>query len=261
MPAMLGWMQVPTPANATALSSRPAQPLHVHPVNDFIETYAHAMDIAQCASIIARFEKSPHLHRGVTGAGLNLVRKDSWDLTLSQHAEWSDVDQALNVAVFRGLKMYLRKYPHLLLAPFALQVKDPTSNALVTLNEATLNGLDDPALSSILTKVFRPGETNIQRYTADQGGYPYWHCESYPRAANAETLHRVLLWTLYLNDSFREGETEFLYQRRKIVPSVGTLLLAPTAFTHTHRGNMSVGGDKYIATGWLLFERAEKLYR
>ena len=32
-------------------------------------------------------------------------------------------------------------------------------------------------------------------------------------ADNGETLHRVLLWTIYLNDGFDEGETEFLYQQ------------------------------------------------
>ena len=46
----------------------------------------------------------------------------------------------------------------------------------------------------------------------------------------------------------------------KIAPSTGALLLAPTAFTHTHRGNRPVGGDKFIATGWVLFQRAEVLF-
>jgi hypothetical protein len=44
------------------------------------------------------------------------------------------------------------------------------------------------------------------------------------------------------------------------VPKTGSLLIAPTAFTHTHRGNMPKGGDKYIATSWILFNRAERLY-
>ena len=63
-----------------------------------------------------------------------------------------------------------------------------------------------------------------------------------------------------LNDNFSEGETEFLYQRRRIVPKRGSLLIAPIAFTHTHRGNRPKGGDKYIATSWILFQRAERLY-
>ena len=68
------------------------------------------------------------------------------------------------------------------------------------------------------------------------------------------------MWTLYLNDDFEAGETEFLFQRRKIVPRAGRLLIAPTAFTHTHRGNRPERGDKMIATSWVLFQRAEQLF-
>ncbi len=44
------------------------------------------------------------------------------------------------------------------------------------------------------------------------------------------------------------------------MPKTGSLLIAPSAFTHTHRGNTPASGDKYIATSWILFQRAEKLY-
>ena len=101
---------------------------------------------------------------------------------------------------------------------------------------------------------------NLQWYAAGEGGYPYWHCELYPRDAGAETLHRHLLWTLYLNEGFAEGETEFLFQQRRIAPRTGSLLIAPTAFTHTHRGNRPQDGDKVIATSWILFQRAETLF-
>ena len=123
-----------------------------------------------------------------------------------------------------------------------------------------LQNINAAQLVPIAQQVFRPGAINLQRYRAGEGGYPYWHCELYPRDPSAETLHRHVLWTIYLNDGFSEGETEFLYQGRKIAPRTGSLLIAPTAFTHTHRGNRPVGGDKYIATSWILFQRAERLY-
>ena len=41
---------------------------------------------------------------------------------------------------------------------------------------------------------------------------------------------------------------------------MGSLLFAPAGFTHTHRGNRPKGGNKYIATSWVLFERADRLY-
>ena len=48
--------------------------------------------------------------------------------------------------------------------------------------------------------------------------------------------------------------------RRTACGAAASLLLAPAGFTHTHRGNRPTGGDKYIATSWILFQPAEKLY-
>ena len=104
------------------------------------------------------------------------------------------------------------------------------------------------------------GAINLQRYRAGEGGYPYWHCEQYPKLDQGEALHRAVLWTVYLNDDFTAGETEFLYQGRKVTPRTGSLLIAPGGFTHTHRGNRPTGGDKVIATSWVLYQRAESLF-
>jgi hypothetical protein len=160
-----------------------------------------------------------------------------------------------------ALMRYLRKYPHTLLAPLSLRVADGTGGT-VQLDVERLAALPDELLQVLIRKTLRPGNINLQKYISGQGGYPYWHCELYPKAGDAlaETLHRTLLWTIYLNDGFDAGETEFLYQRRKIKPVTGSLLIAPAAFTHTHRGNMPKGGDKYIATSWVLFQRAEKIF-
>lgn len=228
-------------------------------VPDFIEVYDNALDAVACTALIERFERSGEARRGETGSGVNVALKDSWDIRISQQPAWADAERQLNVAVLAGLRRYVRKYAHAVLAPLQLQMPD-ASGRLVPLDAASLAALDENVLNTLLTKVFRPGNINLQKYLADQGGYPYWHCELYPKADQGETLHRVVLWTVYLNDGFGEGETEFLYQHRKIAPKVGALLIAPTAFTHTHRGNMPKGGDKYIATSWILFQRAEALY-
>ena len=167
----------------------------------------------------------------------------------------------LNDAALAGFKRYLRRYAHAALAPMHLQMTDPATGARVALDAERIATLDDSVLDSIILMLFRPGTINLQKYIADQGGYPYWHSELYPssHADQGDSLHRVVLWTIYLNDDFDEGETEFLYQRRKIVPKIGSLI-APTAFTHTHRGNMPKRGDKYIATSWILFRRAEAMH-
>lgn len=231
-----------------------------HP--DFIEVYEDALDPAVCRQLIERFEASRHAGRGMTGSGVDVAVKDSWDIPLDAHPEWAGVRQLLDEVVFAGLKRYLRRYPHVALAPTQLKFPDPVTGAPVTLDAERLAAADDAVLGSVIMALFRPGSINLQKYLADEGAYPYWHCELYPnpRPDNGESLHRVVLWTIYLNDAFDEGETEFFYQGRRIVPRTGSLLIAPTSFTHTHRGNKPKGGDKYIATSWTLFRRAESLF-
>ena len=227
---------------------------------DFIEVYEDALPKAVCARLVQHFERSGEAVPGRVGAGVLPELKDSRDIQISGRPEWREAEAALNAAMYRGLLVYLRKYRHALLAPLMLQLPDPTTGALRRLAAEDFAVLDDGRLGGIVRNVLRPGSINLQRYTANRGGYPYWHCELYPKDASAETLHRTLLWTIYLNDGFAAGETEFLYQSRKIAPKTGALLIAPTAFTHTHRGNTPLGADKYIATSWVLFQRAEQLY-
>ena len=227
---------------------------------DFVEVYDNALDGANCQTLIDRFEASGQARRGETGGGVDASLKNSWDIPLHLHPGWSDVEQMLNDAVLTGFKRYLRRYAHAALAPMRLQITDAVTGARTTLDARGVASVDEPTLNSIVLMLFRPGTINLQKYVADQGGYPYWHCELYPQLDRGEALHRVVLWTIYLNDNFQEGETEFLYQSRKIAPKTGSLLIAPTAFTHTHRGNMPKGGDKYIATSWILFQRAEAMH-
>lgn len=85
--------------------------------------------------------------------------------------------------------------------------------------------------------------------TTPGGGYHLWHHE------NADLSHsaRELVWMIYLNDMpDGEAETEFLYQRRRIRPTAGTILIWPSGFTHTHKGNTVLTQDKYILTGWYI---------
>jgi hypothetical protein len=227
--------------------------------DDFIAVTPNALDRATCDAIVERLRASDALQPGRVGGGVFPELKRSRDLQISGRADWSDVEQALNVAVYAGLLAYLRRWPQALIAPLMLQQPGPDGTPR-RLGAEDLAAMDDARLGELARVCLRPGAINLQWYRADEGGYPYWHCELYPRDAGAETLHRHLLWTIYLNDGFDAGETEFLFQRRKVRPSTGDLLIAPTAFTHTHRGNRPVGGDKFIATSWILFQRAQALF-
>ena len=83
--------------------------------------------------------------------------------------------------------------------------------------------------------------------TLPGGGYHVWHCEN----GSVEFSRRIGVYILYLNDVVEGGETEFLYQNLRVPPKEGTLVIFPSAYTHTHRGNPPLRGSKYIMTGWI----------
>jgi hypothetical protein len=76
-------------------------------------------------------------------------------------------------------------------------------------------------------------------------GYHVWHSELDPAASK-----RVLAWAFFLNDVEEGGELEFLHQNMRIKPKRGDFVVWPANFTHIHRGNPPLSGDKYIVTGW-----------
>ena len=88
--------------------------------------------------------------------------------------------------------------------------------------------------------------TCLLQKTDPTEGYHDWHSES----NNIACANRTLVWSVYFNDLDDSGETEFLYQKKKIKPKAGRVMIFPGSFTHLHRGNPPYK-SKYIATGWL----------
>ena len=87
---------------------------------------------------------------------------------------------------------------------------------------------------------------NVQR-TLPSEGYHGWHAERGTIGSN----RRVLATMMFLNDIDEGGETEFLYQSLRFKPKKGQFLLWPAGFTHVHRGNPPLSGEKYISTSWI----------
>ena len=87
----------------------------------------------------------------------------------------------------------------------------------------------------------------IIQKTLPTEGYHAWHCEN----GDWNSLHRLAVYTIYLNDVEEGGETEFLYQSLRVKPTQGTVCIFPSIYTHTHRGNPPLSGEKYIVTGWI----------
>ena len=96
------------------------------------------------------------------------------------------------------------------------------------------------------------GRTLAQKTKPSQG-FHKWHCEAFDWSG----MERLLAWMIYLNDVEDGGETEFLYQQKRFTPKRNTALIWPGSWTHFHRGNPPLSGNKYILTGW--FSNAEDM--
>ena len=86
----------------------------------------------------------------------------------------------------------------------------------------------------------------IQKYEPGQG-YHVWHCDN----DSMSNSNRIIVVALYLNTVEEGGETEFLYQGIRVKPEQGTMTLIPAYYTHAHRGNPPLSGDKYYMNTWL----------
>ena len=230
-------------------------------MTDFIEIHDGVLEPKLCEDIISRFNNSPHIHRGRTGHGVDLEKKDSYDLTITPMPEWADTVCLLMDKAFPPLRQYMKKYLYLLIGAVSPAIKHPKTGKLVTLNEQNFDELGGPHLDMLIGGFYRYGMLTVQKYLKGSGGYPHWHSEIYPKDEKCDQLHRVLAFQFYLNDVAAGGETEFYYQKRKCESKAGRMLIFPAGFTHTHRGNRPESGEKYIITSWVLFHRAEEIYR
>ena len=80
----------------------------------------------------------------------------------------------------------------------------------------------------------------------EKQGFHAWHYEN-PAYAERD---RFLAFMTYLQAPSEGGETEFLFQSKRIDPVVGRTLIWPAGFTHKHRGNPPLKGEKIYITGW-----------
>ena len=93
---------------------------------------------------------------------------------------------------------------------------------------------------------YRLHDLKIQKIKPTEG-FHHWHYENILRRYN----DRRLVLQLYLNDVSDGGETEFLYYSKRISPTQGNFLIYPATYTHAHRGNPPLTGNKYIITSWV----------
>ena len=194
--------------------------------DDFIGVWPNFMPKPLCETIINYADKIQN-----TGCTVNYD-----DQYLDDKETVYKSEDFYNGALNRQDFSFLLNYSNRELVIQINQVLKSCANHYITQYQA----LKKQALTSVDIKVQR---------TPPGGGYHLWHHE------NADIAHsqRELVWMIYLNDMpDGEAETEFLYQRRRIKPTAGTVVVWPGGFTHTHKGNTVMTQDKYIVTGWYI---------
>lgn len=192
---------------------------------DFIRIYNGVYPDGYCEHLIAEFERLTQDGAGTNrqnGEGAPRHRKDDlqFGMNIGVHSVTPFEDKSSIDMFFTGLQACYDSY----ITEFS------------TLGHGRVNGTD----------------MKMQR-TDPGGGYHVWHGEQ----GNGRHANRVLVYMLYLNtlEDGDGGETEFLYQRKRIRPKANTMLIWPAPFTHAHRGNMVLGAQsKYIVTGWFYYE-------
>ncbi|WP_394205634.1 2OG-Fe(II) oxygenase [Shewanella waksmanii] len=227
---------------------------------DFIEVYPNAIPDDLCDRLMETVNNHQGAQPGHTGHGIDKSKKHSTDIMLDSYQELLPLRDELLGYTLRHATEYFSKYALALMGGVAVQVAGADGQP-VTLSPDNFAQEGLPRAEALVKYLYRSGAVNVQHYLQGEGGYPHWHSEQFPQLGHNEALHRVVLYMFYLNDVEEGGETEFYYQQRKLTPKKGTMVIAPAGFTHSHRGNTPRSGDKYIATSWIMFNRAEQLYQ
>jgi len=199
---------------------------------DFIGVFSDVYPEGFCEHLIAEFERNRTLGAGTdrqNGEGAAKHKKDDYQIfcngkninfeLFDKNNENRKIKKTIDV-FYRGLQLCFEEY----------------INKYSTLKDIKINC------------------NNIKmQKTSTGGGYHVWHAEQ----GNGDQANRGLVYMLYLNTLPAEanGETEFLYQQRRVNPVENTMVLWPAAFTHAHRGNPVYGNNaKYVVTGWFHHE-------
>lgn len=229
-------------------------------MSQFIRVVDGVLDAELCRRIIQRFEADEARGPGVTGTGVEPDKKLSTDVVISNRPPWADLMREVEDSLKPAMAGYVNDFCSMVVGAICPAVRHPQTGEPTVITVDNFHELGRPHVTEMIDRAYRIGGVKIQKYDRGIGGYPHWHSEVFPDVSGTAILRRVLFWSFYLNDVELGGETEFLYQGMKVQARAGRLLIAPSGFTHTHRGNVPRSSDKYIITSWLLFREAKELF-
>ena len=149
-------------------------------MSDLIEVIDNVLPPELCNQLMARFESSPNLSQGRTGGGVDLDKKRSTDVSISRNSEFQDLFKQVMQYTGQQLVAYIEKYYFALVGPIGLTVRHPKTGEPVKVTAENFDEVGKPNLPNLVNYLFRIGDVNAQRYTAGNGGYPYWHSEVFP---------------------------------------------------------------------------------
>ena len=190
-------------------------------IENDIATWTGVMRPEECANLIEYYEKLNDLHLTASRQTLG----DNSAHNKADHAAFLLEQPALNMSTDNPAV-------HTFMTRFIDCWKQYTAQYSV------LSDCGDHRVYFMKLQKTLPGE-----------GYHTWHFES----DNKERSGRIAAWGLYLNTIDEGGETEWLYQKKRIAATEGTLVVWPAGYTHAHRGNPPLSGEKYLLTGWVEF--------
>jgi len=133
-------------------------------MEDFIRIYDHALPIELCDEILAKFSSSQHVKPGSTGGGVDLQKKHSFDLTITDHAAWQAINERVIEITLHHVTDYWNQLYFGLIGAFGLQVTDPVTDRPITLNQENYQENGAPMADQLVRSLYRPGSINVQRY-------------------------------------------------------------------------------------------------
>ena len=190
-------------------------------MNDFIGVYPNAVSTEFCKTVIEFYNDCEKLNRTFSRASIGYKFQDGENDILSlEKLRGTNVLAPANLITRFG--DYVWK---------SYEEYSSTYSVLTDLPQHKIN-------PDIMIQKILPSE-----------GYHGWHIEN----GGINFGRRLLALMVYLNDVEEGGETEFLYQQKRIPPTEGTLIIHPAGLTHAHRGNPPLAGVKYVINAWMEF--------
>jgi len=206
--------------------------------DNFIKVYENAISDSICDQMIECFT-TEETWNGRILSGHNPNIKQSTDLNLlnvdKEHIK-EEVIPALQKSVEDNLLKYVKQYP--------------------LWRHGGIENEPDTVLKDHLFTKYSIWKYDIlmKKYNKGTDGFHAWHEDNgfqYPENT------RVLVCMFYLNDVEEGGETGFYFQKMKVKPTKGTLVIFPAGSTHLHKGHIPISNDKYICNFWLIKGQVE----